>query len=202
MAAIRMKTNIGAVSQRILEKLDVIKNKEYLLRPVCFDLIDLMTKRIHVDGKNAAEQQIGTYSKGYMALRTGNFKNSKKITRGKNKGKNKDAGVVSKRRVATPFGKSSFAVQNIESEGIPREQYNRSSDTKIIVSLTRQLENDWNVIATEKGYGVGFLNSFNLQKARWVEENKGQKIFSLSKPEQDHALARIQELVKQALNDQ
>jgi hypothetical protein len=151
MAAIRIKSNIGVVSERIKAKLDILKDKEYLLRPVCFDVIELMTKRIHVDGKNASEQQIGSYQNAYLKLR--------------------------------------------------QKKHSRSADKKIIVSLTRQLENDWSVIATQNGYGVGFLNAFNLQKARWVEENKNQKIFSLSKSEQDHALNRIQELVKTALND-
>lgn len=201
MAAITMRSNIGEMSARVLGKLAILNDKEYLLRPVCFDMIELMTKRIHIDGKNSNDAQIGTYSKGYMALRTGAFKNAEKFTRGKNKGQNKNAGVVSKRRVATPFGKSSYAYQNIEGDKIARQNYNRSNDTKIIVSLTRQLENDWSVIATEKGYGIGFLNKFNLQKARWVEENKDQKIFYLTKNEQEHALTIIQEQVKKALND-
>jgi hypothetical protein len=62
------------------------------------------------------------------------------------------------------------------------------------------LENNWSVIATDKGYGVGFLNPFNIQKARWVEENKGKKIFFLSESEQKYAIERINELVTDALN--
>lgn len=155
--AIRVKSNVGAVSQRILQKLQILKDREYLLRPVCFDVIDMMTQRIHSRGENASGQAIGTYNNEYLRLR--------------------------------------------------QRKYSRTGDKKIIVSLTRQLENDWSVIPTEKGYGVGFLNKFNLQKARWVEEIKGSqespmKIFSLAKDEQEHAVSRVQELVKQALNDQ
>lgn len=151
MASITLKSNIGEVSARILSKLNILKDKERMLRPVCFDVIELMTKRIHIDGRNAGEQPIGTYENHYLKLR--------------------------------------------------QKKHSRTADPKIIVSLTRQLENDWNVIPTEKGYGVGFLNPYNLKKARWVEERKKQKIFSLAPPEQEHALSRIQELVKQALND-
>jgi len=77
--------------------------------------------------------------------------------------------------------------------------YNRTADRKIIVSLTRQLENDWSVIATDRGYGVGFKNPFNLQKARWVEENKGRKIFSPSPSEQKYMIDYINELTADAL---
>jgi phage gpG-like protein len=79
-------------------------------------------------------------------------------------------------------------------------KYKRDASSKVIVSLTRQLENDWSVIATQNGYGIGFNNSFNLQKARWVEEGKSKVIFSLSKVEQEYAVDRINELVADALN--
>lgn len=148
--SITVRSNIKIVSERIKEKLKLLKDREYLLRPVAFDMIDLMTKRIHVDGKDAEEKVIGTYNNRYLELR--------------------------------------------------QKKYSRTSDSKIIVSLTRQLENDCSVIATDKGYGVGFLNAFNIQKARWVEENKGKKIFFLSDSEQQFAIERINELVTDALN--
>lgn len=162
---ITLKTNIGVISERIKEKLGILADKEYLLRPVCFDVIDLMTKRIHVDGKDSDNTDIGTYSKGYMSLRTGTFKRLKKK----------------------------------DGTDIIRPKYNRTTDTKVVISLTRQLENDWSVIATEKGYGIGFLNEFNMQKARWTEGTYSKKIFNLSEAEQDHAISVIQDLTRKAL---
>jgi hypothetical protein len=79
-------------------------------------------------------------------------------------------------------------------------KYKRDSNTTVIVSLTRQLENNWSVIATQNGYGIGFTNPFNLQKARWVEGNKGKTIFNLSESEQQYAVDRINELISDALN--
>lgn len=81
-----------------------------------------------------------------------------------------------------------------------QNKYKRDASVKIIVSLTRQLENNWSVIATQNGYGIGFTNPFNLQKARWAEENKDKKIFSLSKSEQKYAVDRINELIADAFN--
>jgi len=81
-----------------------------------------------------------------------------------------------------------------------QKKYKRDSSTRVIVSLTRQLENNWSVIATQNGYGIGFINPFNLQKARWVEGSKGKTIFSLSKSEKQYATDRINELVADALN--
>jgi hypothetical protein len=81
-----------------------------------------------------------------------------------------------------------------------QNKYKRTADKKIIVSLTRQLENDWSVIATEKGYGIGFLNPLNFQKATWVEQNKGKTIFKLSEKEKEHVATRLNELIADALN--
>lgn len=181
----KIVSNIDVVTLRIKERLALLADKEFLLRPVCFDVIDLMTKRIHIDGKASDDSQIGTYSKGYMALRTGNFQNSDKFKKGVQKGKNKNAGVFT--------DKSANA-------GTARPQYHRSSDPKVIISLTRQLENDWSVIATTKGYGIGFLNSFNLQKARWTEETYKKKIFNLTESERTYAIGLIQQLVRKAIS--
>lgn len=146
----RIVTNIGEVSQRIADRLKVIAEKDYLLRPVAFGLIDKMTFRIHNEGKGSDEAPIGRYNNNYLRLR--------------------------------------------------QRKYSRDGDPKIIVSLTRQLENDWAVIAVGNGYGVGFNNPFNLQKARWVEENKGKKIFSLSPSEQQYVNEYLNELVTDAIN--
>lgn len=196
---ISIKSNIGEVTKAIKDKLLKLADKENIPRILSFDTIDLMTKRIHIEGKDSSDAQIGTYSKGYMAVRTGNFKNSQKFSKGKNKGQNKNAGFISKQRIATPFGKSSFAVQNIEADKKPRVNYNRSSDTKVIISLTRQLENDWSVIATAKGYGVGFLNPHNMDKVGWVEATYKKKIFALSPSEQTKLFDIVQENVSNVL---
>lgn len=146
MASIRLKVNTdGSLGERIQQAV----NPEYLLRPICFDIIELMKKRIHIDGVATNGSPIGTYSDSYLALRA--------------------------------------------------KKFSRSGDKKVIVSLTRQLENDWAVIATPKGYGVGFLNSFNLQKARYVEANKAKKIFSLSAAETEYVIETASDLVKAAL---
>jgi hypothetical protein len=81
-----------------------------------------------------------------------------------------------------------------------QSKYKRDASNKVIVSLTRKLEQDWAVIATTNGYGIGFLNPFSLQKLRWVEGIKNKTISNLSKTEQSYAVERINELVADALN--
>ena len=81
-----------------------------------------------------------------------------------------------------------------------REEAKRGESRKIIVSLTRQLENDWAVVATTKGYGIGFNNPLNRQKAGWVEEQKSKIIFNLSSEEKQYISERIEELVNGAIN--
>lgn len=183
MAKISINTNLGEITDRIAERLAKLTDKNYLLRPVCFDLIELMKLRIHEKGLNASDSAIGKYSKWYMPTRKKN---------------------------------------------------NRGTDRNVIISLTRQLENDWSVIATQKGYGIGFKNPFNLQKADWVQNGhiaasvkahkrtiktkEGQKsvdvkghmrkawagygpIFSLTSGEEKYASDLISQLVKKALSN-
>lgn len=90
------------------------------------------------------------------------------------------------------------------SEGymkIREEKYNRKPDKKVIISLTRQLENDYAVIDTPAGYGVGFNNKFNFDKSKWVQENYGKKIFDMTPKELQAAIDFINELTDQALEN-
>lgn len=147
---ITVKSNIKLVTGKIQKQIELLKNKEYLLRPVAIEVIPLMTERIHQKGGATDGGQIGTYNSGYLRLR--------------------------------------------------QSKYKRDASTKVIVSLTRKLEQDWAVIATTNGYGIGFLNPFSLQKARWVEEIKDKTIFNLTKSEQQYAVERINELISDALS--
>jgi hypothetical protein len=142
-------TNIAVVFDRLKSNFELLKNKEYLLRPLAIETIPLMKERIHINGQATDGGQIGTYSNGYMAA---------------------------------------------------REKAGRGESRKIIVALTSQLEQDWSVIATDNGYGIGFNNVLNAQKARWFEENKKRIIFNLSAEEKQYITERLQELVDNAIN--
>lgn len=94
-------------------------------------------------------------------------------------------------------------------------KYKRTADTKVIISLTRQLENDYGVIVTEGGYGVGFNSGSspvpdpvdskkklisNYDKAGYVETHFGKKIFDMTKDELDAAIEFLNELTEDAIN--
>jgi hypothetical protein len=81
-----------------------------------------------------------------------------------------------------------------------QKRFKRSADKKIILSQTRQLENDWSVIGTENGWGIGFKNNANAQKLKWVEEIKKKKIGALTDSEKEFAITKFQKLVQIELN--
>jgi hypothetical protein len=197
-AVIGIKTNISVFSENILAKLKKLTDKEYLLRPVCVELIPQMTERIHQEGKASDGGQIGTYSEAYMRIRTGDFQNADKFQKGANKGKNKNAGYFTSRTIK--LDKKTGVFSGDEKVGAARPGYNRSADPKVVVSLTRQLENDWNTGPTEKGYAIMFLNPFNTQKAGWVEDTYGKKIFQLTADEAAYAETRLKKLISDALS--
>src|SRR5689334_6931679 len=79
-----------------------------------------------------------------------------------------------------------------ESSYLKRRQkkpYNRTSDPKKIYSLTRKMENEFAVIATENGYGLGWVDAekgkngvSNFQKSQFLEEHDG-KVYALTNKE-------------------
>jgi len=132
------------------DKLDLIRNPKPILRIVAFDVLSMVTERIHEEGKAADGNQIGTYNNNYLKLRI--------------------------------------------------KAYKRTADKKVIVSLTRQLENDWAVIETTQGWGIGFKNILNVNKAHWVEEHFNKVIFDLTTEEREYAAQRANEILRDELN--
>lgn len=60
------------------------------------------------------------------------------------------------------------------------EKLNRLPDKKVIFSATGQMENDFQVVDTPEGYGLGFLDEFNYNKSKWLEEQFDTVVYGLS----------------------
>ena len=67
---------------------------------------------------------------------------------------------------------------------IRQSQYNRTSDSTVIASLTRQLENGYTLKATEKGYTIGNASPYNDEKIQHLEEKYGA-IWQLTEKERE-----------------
>jgi hypothetical protein len=112
-------------------------------------VIGMMRKRIHEDGKASDNSGIGTYSSAYMKVRTGNFRSSARVSRGKNKGNPKNAGTY---------------VRGAK-KGQMRPKYNRTTSTDVILSLTREMENDFGTMRLQRGvWAIGFIRNPNRSK--------------------------------------
>lgn len=185
MINISINDALGELSDR-LNSFD----KDELCRQIAVNILPEMRDRVHVQGKAADGSQIGTYSKGYMKVRTGNYPETV-ITRGSNKGQFREkktkgeAGVFTKGR----------------NKGKPRPTYNWSTDNKVILSLTRQMQQDMKVIQTDNGYGIGYSNEFNYNKAIWNQTRYNKDIWSLSVEELNIMESTAEQYVNNKLND-
>jgi len=180
---ITIKTNIGEVVGRNIEKIISINN-DSIIKPVAIMMVGIIRKRVHEDGIASDGGQIGKYSDAYMRVRTGLYNYSKVVKAGKTAGKLKSAGVFSK-------GKN---------KGSERPKFNRGTDRKVILSLTRQMENDMTIIATKKGYGIGYTNQQNFDKSQWVEKNYNKSIWNLTNSEKEQVSSIVNQLVRDALS--
>lgn len=191
---IDIRSNTSQVIAKVLARVKTTVNNDVLLRTLATNQRAAMKVRIHVDGLDANDKQIGTYSKGYMAVRTGSFKNAKKTK----SGKLKDAGVYTERAIR--LNKQNGVFTGEDKVGKARPKYNRTSDTKVIASLTRQMENDMVVVATQKGYGIGYNNSENYKKAGYVEATYKKPIFKVSPREKEMLIRTAQEVIRDPRN--
>lgn len=59
-----------------------------------------------------------------------------------------------------------------------RKANGRGSDTKVILSLTRSMENSISLYPLKNGTGIGFSTAENMQKSSWCEKTYGKQIFA------------------------
>ena len=71
----------------------------------------------------------------------------------------------------------------------------KTGNTRIILSYTRQMQNDWKVIPLSGSYGLGFSNAEDADKAGWMQDRFG-KIYGLTKEETDTMNVIIREWLK------
>lgn len=58
-----------------------------------------------------------------------------------------------------------------------RAKAKRGTDNKVILSLTRSMEDSYELYPIENGTGIGFNTTENMQKARWCEDTYQKPIF-------------------------
>jgi hypothetical protein len=131
-----------------------------------------MKRRIHNEGKDSEGNDIGNYSPGYLKYRQFGFK-GKTYVRGKNKG---------------------------QDRGEKNKKPNRTSDPKVVLSLTRKMEGDMDFFRIQTGWAIGYKNSQSFDKSQWNEETYKKKIFDATQKEliemQLAAMAYIRKVLK------
>lgn len=189
---ITINTNLAQFADSLKSELTKALDPENLIRPALLNQVHEMHRRIHVDGKASDGGLIGEYSKGYLAVRSGVFQNSPRVSRGVNKGKVKNAGV---------FTAGINPLKPSKKEGKPRPNFHRGSDPKVIISLTRHLENSYAVVAAApNGYGISFTNETDYDKSQFVEKTYSKPIFPMTAEEEKRLLEVIEETLNHSLN--
>jgi len=87
-----------------------------------------------------------------------------------------------------PIGTYSPSYMEVRTGKVPAEDgriYNRGTDTMVILSLSRAMENDLTVQPLTDGYGVGYNNPTNYRKAKELEDIKYKKPIWLTTAEED-----------------
>lgn len=101
-------------------------------------------------------------------------------------------------------------VDGLDSQGYPigtytpsylkyRQKHKRGADPKVILSLTRSMENSMELYPIEHGTGIGFSTKENWQKARWCEETYGKLIYSPTIQEKQLVIAIGQDYISKHL---
>lgn len=205
---ITIQSNIQVIVGQNIENINkIVSGKDAFLRGMAVNMIGNIRERVHERGLASDGTQIGKYSAAYMRVRTGLYNDSKVQKSGKEAGKLKSAGKVSKRRVYDldlsggqySTGRSTTYKYEKLTDGPERPKYNRGIDRTVILSLTRSMEKDMTVIATADGYGIGYNDNVNYQKSQWQEKRYKKPIWNLTQSEKETVIKEADKLIANVL---
>ena len=174
MPSLEFETNTADIIKLVYERLEGVNIKEMTALQASTAIGELR-KRIHVDGKDSNDGQIGTYDPEYIKVRTGVYSDSK----------------ISK--------KIHKEQSNLRTKKKKEIQFNRSADPKVILSLTRQMESDMVIVPLENGCGVGYTNEDNFLKSQHNEKIYKKKIFNLTLKEREKLFDIGQEYINETI---
>lgn len=155
-----MASNINQVVLQIKTIIDQKLDPDKYLRELSTNRLADIKRRVHEDGIATDGSKIGTYSAEYMKRRTNTGFKSSVVVRGDDKGQKR-----------TPTNGKGF---------------NRTQDTDVVISLTRELELSLAVIPTPLNYKVAYLlplTDNNRSKVKLMEEKYNKKIWQLTEQE-------------------
>ena len=76
----------------------------------------------------------------------------------------------------------------------------RREGSKVVLSLTRTMENAMVDVPLDDGAGIGYATAEQLQKSKWCEETYGKKIFAPTEQERQLLDEVAQDYVNKVLN--
>ena len=81
-----------------------------------------------------------------------------------------------------------------------RAKSGRGTDNKVILSLTRQMENGYKLYKLDNGTGIGFTTQEDMQKARWCEDTYKKPIFAPTAEEKAMVMQIAQDFIAKQLH--
>ena len=145
-----------------------------VLRGVATSLLSSIKKRIHEDGGAADGGEIGQYDTTH-ALYVNPNRSPKKFA---------PMGKTGERKFKTGVKKGQpHKTKYFDSYKSFRGEIGRPTD-KVNLSLSGQMNNQFTIIATENGYGLGWNNTEMVYRSKGLEIKYHKKIWALTDEEE------------------
>lgn len=192
IAMITLKTNFTQALGPLVAKLQDSRLYDTAIRTAATSVLGEMKTRIHEQGKAADGSDIGTYSKKPIYV---------SITANPGKSFGRPIGKSGKSKFASGKKKGQDHKSRYFPQGYSeyKTAIGRNQLGKVNLSLSGQLNSQLALIATSRGYGLGWPDDEKLKRSAFLEKKYGKKIWALAGKEKEIALAAAENVIKRAL---
>jgi hypothetical protein len=195
MIAYYLHTNLPAVLLRLKEKVDALQPggllHDSIMSQAASSVLPAMSSRIHEQGLSADGDSIGQYSSKSLYVSVGEYPGIAVGTPAGKTGKTKFKKGKKKGQPHTSRyfegGYAEFKTDTGLSEG-----------GKVNLVLTGQLRDEFGVVATANGFGLGWSDPEKADRAQALETKYGKKIWALTADEKSNVVALAQKMMNDA----
>lgn len=185
----KLRTNIHQVIDPIVQKLQSPVPYDKVLRIVATSMLGEIKVRIHQKGIASDGSDIGKYS-----TKPAYFPPVSGLPKFDAQGKTGKKVFASGEKKGQAHKTRYFETGYSGLRGATGRQV-----SKVDLSLTGQLDKQFTIIPTEKGYGLGWPDAEKLIRAKGLEKHYGKEIWNLTADEREKAILIANEEINNAI---
>lgn len=186
------ESNIDNILAEFQSKVKNINDNKAMIREIATTLYGNISHRVHNDGKDATENEIGRYSTKPTLIGAKSFVNKTAA--------NKVFGSKAKRKALTWVTVKGHSLAELQGGYKQIRSIEGKETNHVNLDRTGKLRKDFGFAAQGKDYVIGFKSEYGAKLRKYQEDHWGKVIWQASEKDKQIAVEIFERYIQKQLN--